>query len=81
MCVVYLYVVAVLEYIFGVAFQAVYKDVLREHERVGAIVQLNVFQFQTVYLISRKNFGPSMVQSFITILSEYQMAERLSGAK
>ena len=50
MCVVYLYVVAVLEYIFGVAFQAVYKDVLREHERVGAIVQLNVFQFQTVYL-------------------------------
>ena len=50
MCVVYLYVVAVLEYIFGVAFQAVYKDVIREHERVGAIVQLNVLQFQTVYL-------------------------------
>ena len=33
------------------------------------------------FFISRKNFGPSITQSVITMSSEYQMADRDPGAK
>ena len=47
--VVHLHVLAVLEHILGVRLQSVYVDVLREHKRIGAAVQLYVLQPQTVH--------------------------------
>ena len=43
-----LYVLAVLEHIFGVALQSVDEDVLTEHEGVGAVVQLDILDANAV---------------------------------
>ena len=45
----YLGVLHILEYIFGVAHQSVYFDVLAEHEWIGAVVQRHVIQRESVY--------------------------------
>ena len=45
-----LHVLTVLEHVFRIALQSVDVDVLGEHERVGASVQLHVVELQTVDL-------------------------------
>ena len=50
-----LHVAAVLEYILRVALQSIYIDVLGKHEWIGAVVEFNVLQFQTI------NFPESLI--------------------
>ena len=43
-----LHVLAVLEHVFCVAREAVHIDIAREHERISAVMQADMLQFQAV---------------------------------
>ena len=47
---VYLHILTILEHIFSIALEAIDIDILAEHERIGAAVQLHVLQTKAIDL-------------------------------
>ena len=45
-----LYILAILENVFGIALQSIYIDILTEHKGISTLVKLYVLKFQTVNL-------------------------------
>ena len=45
-----LYILTVLEHVFGIALQSVDKDILREHKGISTLVQLDILQSEAVDL-------------------------------